>query len=289
MVNINGYETHYEIDDFSDPWAPESVPILIQHGNIRSGLFWRHWVPRLSRTRPVIRRDLIGHGRSEDPGPDYEWSMDVLTNDLASFLDALEVPEVHYVGDSFGGILGSAFAARFPSRVKTLSLCATPPRSPENEAVRGDGDRVVSKINELGAAGWIELLLQNEVLCADGPRHTEWVRREAGRTPTHVVAGIIELLSPSDGSDPVDVMPLLATLPMPVLIIAPTRGPVVSLAEQVAMRDVTPDAEIAVIPAPGHEVYVTGADLCIDALLDFLRRRGGGPTGETETQVRSLS
>lgn len=275
-VEVNGHRAAYEVDDFTDPWGPAELPIVVQHGTMRSAAFWRHWVPRLGRTRPVIRRDLIGHGESEIPPPDYEWSIEVLADDVAGFLDALEIPEAHFLGDSFGGIVGATFASRHPERVRTLTLSSTPPRSPEAESLKGDGEWVVRKMEELGSAGWAQMLLDNGVLQATSPEQAVWVVEEAGRTPTHVVAGLLEMLSPSDGSEPVSIMPLLQGLSMPVLFIAPPRGPVVSLAEQVAMRDATPDAEIAVIPAPGHEIYVSGADRSIDALLDFLARRGGG-------------
>ena len=279
MRPLAEHDATVELDDYTDPWAPAELPLVIQHGTMRSAAFWRHWVPRLSRTRPLIRRDLIGHGESAVPGPGYEWSIDVLADEMAGFLDALEVEEAHFLGDSFGGIVGATFAARHPDRVRTLTLSSTPPRSPEAESLKGDAQWVVTKMQELGSAEWARMLLENDVLKATGPEHAEWVVREAGRTPAEVVAGLLEMLSPSDGSEPVTIMPLLGDLPMPVLFIAPPRGPVVSLAEQVAMRDATPDAEIAVIPSPGHEIYVSGADLCIDALLDFLARRGGNQPG----------
>jgi hypothetical protein len=37
----NNYETHYELDDFTDPWKPAET-IVIQHGLGRSSRFWYH-------------------------------------------------------------------------------------------------------------------------------------------------------------------------------------------------------------------------------------------------------
>ena len=282
VVTVSGCASHYTLDDFTDPWGPEPDVILIQHGTVRNGRFWRPWVPRLSRVARVVRRDLIGHGESEDPGPDYRWSVDALADDLAAFLDAIEVAAVHYVGDSFGGVLGACFGSRHPNRVKSLTLCSTPPHSPVGPVVKGDSERVVTAMGELGAAGWAQMLLDNGVLNANSPEQEEWVVREAGRTPLHVIQGIGEMLTPSDGSAPVDVMPLLPTLEMPVLFVAPPASPMLTLADQVAMRDATPGAEIAVIPVPGHEIYVTGTDRCIDAMLEFIRRRCPGALGNCQ-------
>jgi pimeloyl-ACP methyl ester carboxylesterase len=273
LIDVDGRESFFEVDHFGDPWVRSQAPILIQHGMIRNSRFWTRWIPRLAATRPVIRRDLIGHGRSEDPGAGHGWSIDTLTEELARFLEAVEVPVVHYVGDSFGGILGAAFAARYPARVKTLTLCSTPPRSPETTKVKRESERAAETIERLGTVRYTKLLIANGVIHASGPEHERWVLKEAARTPTHVCVGIVDMMSPPEPSQKLDVTPLLSTLSMPVLIIAPGQSPMVSLAEQMAMVDATPDGEIAVIPAPGHEVYVTGANLCIDALQDFLRRK----------------
>jgi pimeloyl-ACP methyl ester carboxylesterase len=81
----------------------------------------------ISGYRRVLRRDMRGHGQSADPGPNYVWSVDNLLNDMKGFLDTLGLDPVHYVGESLGGILGVAFAARWPERFKTITLCSTPP------------------------------------------------------------------------------------------------------------------------------------------------------------------
>ena len=62
-VIANNYETHYELDDFTDPWKPAETTV-IQHGLGRSSCFWCHWVPLLARHYRVIRRDMRGHEQS---------------------------------------------------------------------------------------------------------------------------------------------------------------------------------------------------------------------------------
>ena len=122
-VIANNYETHYELDDFTDPWKPAET-IVIQHGLGRSYRFWYHWVPLLARHYRVIRRDMRGHGQSADPGPNQAWSVEELLTDIKGFLDALNLDRVHYVGESIGGLLGIACAVRWPERFKSLTLCA---------------------------------------------------------------------------------------------------------------------------------------------------------------------
>ena len=125
QLTANDYTMHYQINDFTDPWSA-SEAIWIQHGFGRNLNFWYHWIPLLAGHYRVLRRDMRGHGGSADPGPDYVWSVDDLLGDMKGFLDALEIDAVHYIGESVGGILGIAFATKWPERFKSLTLCASP-------------------------------------------------------------------------------------------------------------------------------------------------------------------
>ena len=57
----DGVQLHYHMDDFRDPWAPETdEAIFMHHGYARSGKWWIQWVPGLSRKYKVIRNDCRG-------------------------------------------------------------------------------------------------------------------------------------------------------------------------------------------------------------------------------------
>ena len=117
---------HYEVDDFTDPWMNRPY-LLLQHGNGRSGRFWYRWMPYLTRFYKVIRPDMRGLGQSAGRlDLDRDITLDALIGDLVALLDHLEADSVHYCGESMGGILRLALAARHPERVKTLTLVATP-------------------------------------------------------------------------------------------------------------------------------------------------------------------
>ena len=68
-----------------------------------------------------------------------------------------------------------------------------------------------------------------------------------------------------------DITPLLSQVRVPTLVIAPSRSPLTSLADQITIRNSIPDARIAVVEGPGHEIYVDEPEQCISALLRFLR------------------
>ena len=99
---------------------------------------------------------------------------------------------------------------------------------------------------------------------AKSPR-LEWILKEWGKTPTHVLQGLCRLV-PS-----VNITPLLPQVKVPTLVLAPETSPLTPLTEQVMIRDSIPGARISVIAGRGHEIYLDNADGCIAALLSFLR------------------
>ena len=59
VTTNDGVELHYHLDDFRDPWAPETEDaIFMHHGYARSMKWWIQWVPGLSRKYKVIRNEL---------------------------------------------------------------------------------------------------------------------------------------------------------------------------------------------------------------------------------------
>ena len=109
--------------------GPAGGPLVVVAGGISSGRFvsrWWSWAVRaggpidLDRVR-VLAFDLL-------PGRD-DPAVTITTNDqarlLALLLDALEEPRVEaFVGASYGGCIGLAFAAAFPERIGHVAATA---------------------------------------------------------------------------------------------------------------------------------------------------------------------
>ena len=265
-ITANNCEMYYELDDYTDPWLKDKDTIWLQHGIGRSSRFWYHWVPALARRYQVVRRDMRGHGFSADPGPHHNWTVDELLDDMRAFLDALGLDRVHYLGESIGGILGVAFAAKWPERLKSLTVCASPTaiRPAALSALTGGERELGSELARLGGGGWVKILMQQNIISGKDPAHIEWVVNEWSRTPTHVLRGINRMLAKAD------ISPLLPQINVPTLVLAPSRSPLTPLSDQLSIRNSIPNARMAVIEGPGHEIYVDEPEECINAFLKFL-------------------
>lgn len=103
-------------------------PLLLLHGSgpgVSAYTNWRKVMPELAKHFRVIAPDLAGFGYTERD-PDFTYDIKHWGKHLLSFLDALELEKVHVVGNSFGGSLALATAARFPERFNRICLMGTP-------------------------------------------------------------------------------------------------------------------------------------------------------------------
>lgn len=102
--------------------AGEGPPIVLVHGSgpgVTAYANWRLSIPDLATDFHVWAPDMAGFGFSDKPGG---YGMQLWTDQLIGFLDALELERVSLVGNSFGGGLAIRVAAQHPDRVQRLVL-----------------------------------------------------------------------------------------------------------------------------------------------------------------------
>jgi pimeloyl-ACP methyl ester carboxylesterase len=104
--------------------AGQGAPVVMIHGSgpgVTAFANWRLAIGPLSQRFRVLAPDMVGFGYTERPAG-AEYGMELWLRHIVGFLDALQLPAVHVVGNSFGGGLALALAARHPERVKRLVL-----------------------------------------------------------------------------------------------------------------------------------------------------------------------
>ena len=260
VIESRGYLTHFEDDDFTEPWETAET-IVIQHGFGRNSRFWYHWVPALARRFRVVRRDLRGHGGSGDGG-ELEWSFEGLIDDLAAFIDEVVGGPAHLLAESTGGMIGAGLAARHPGRLSSLTLCAAPTTidAAGQRFFAGEHGSWQEALRDLGSEGWARwLLTQPGTFPSSDRRQIEWAIREFGRASTGALAEYSQIISTTD------VAPLLSRIQVPVLVLAPTRSAATSLEAQRQIAASIPNAVLAHIDGLGHEIYVDRHEECIQA------------------------
>ncbi|WP_087025945.1 alpha/beta fold hydrolase [Thaumasiovibrio subtropicus] len=66
--------------------------------------------------------DLAGHGYSSPRSYDNFYYFHDYVDDLAQFIDKLQLSSLHLVGHSLGGLISTCYAAAFPAKVRSLFL-----------------------------------------------------------------------------------------------------------------------------------------------------------------------
>ncbi|WP_299182936.1 alpha/beta hydrolase [uncultured Neptuniibacter sp.] len=100
-------------------------PVLLLHGSGAGVSAWANWrlsIPVLSKFRRVIAPDLVGFGYTRIPD-DFEFKfMQSWVDQIIDLLDALDIQQADFVGNSFGASLTLALVVRHPERVGRMVL-----------------------------------------------------------------------------------------------------------------------------------------------------------------------
>lgn len=99
-------------------------PVILIHGSgpgVTGYANWRFTIPHLAQKFRVLAPCMAGFGYTEKkPGTHY--TLDLWVQHILGFMDALDIRKARFVGNSFGGALTLALAARHPERVERFVL-----------------------------------------------------------------------------------------------------------------------------------------------------------------------
>ncbi len=124
----------------------EGPPLFLIHGIGAARTAWRLMLPRLVRHFTVVSYDLRGHGLS--PMPETPFTLDDLVDDLEQVRARVGIEQAHFAGHSLGGMIGPAYARRYPDRVLSLGLLSTAAGRSEDDSAKVWG--VVRAMEEKG-------------------------------------------------------------------------------------------------------------------------------------------
>ena len=263
---------HYEVDDFTDPW--EERPFLVlRHGNGRTGEFWYRWIPYLSRYYRVIRPDMRGLGQSGMPlDLNRDITLDLLLSDLTAIFRDVGAESVHYCGESMGGILGLALAARSPELVKTLTIVSTPVFIEEQMKSRyamGHGSRIEA-MQAMGIREWVAATTRKTRLPADSePGLFNWYVDEFAKGDPDVQVAMSKLVNSANASA------LLGDVKAPVLGLYPNAGQITSEQQIGLLEEQLSNFRLLRLPTDYHMVQLLFPEQCTEALIAFLKQHDG--------------
>lgn len=117
FASINDFNMHY-IDE------GQGEPLVMLHGNPTWSFYYRHLITGLKTDYRCIAPDHIGMGLSDKPSDkSYSFTLSQRINDLEVLLDTLNIKNnINLILHDWGGIIGMAYATRYPQRIKRITL-----------------------------------------------------------------------------------------------------------------------------------------------------------------------
>ncbi len=206
--------------------------------------------------------DAPGYGDSADPsGPD---DTDYPAR-VVDVLDDLALGQVDLFGTSWGGVIATVVAARYPERVRTLVLA---------DSTRGSGTRperaaaLRARATELAAPGAERFAAGRAPrLVAPGcdPRVAAAVRAEMAQVRLPGYRGAAEFMAATDTAD------LLPGLRQPTLVLVGEHDEVTGVPESRLLADSVPGARFRLVTGAGHAAVTERPADVAAAMLEFWR------------------
>ncbi|XP_034878497.1 bifunctional epoxide hydrolase 2 isoform X1 [Mirounga leonina] len=101
--------------------------VCLCHGFPESWFSWRYQIPALAQAGfRVLALDMKGYGESSAPPEIEEYSMEVLCQEMVTFLDKLGIPQAVFIGHDWGSMLVWNMALFYPERVRAVASLNTP-------------------------------------------------------------------------------------------------------------------------------------------------------------------
>jgi 3-oxoadipate enol-lactonase len=257
-VKANGIDIHYEIEG-DGPW------LTMSHSLACNLHMWDPQMPALVRRFKVLRFDTRGHGQSGAPEGDY--TLEQLADDVKGLLDALGIRHTHWAGLSMGGMIGQAFALKYPGVFQSMVLADTTSRRPP-EAAKMWGDRV-----QIARAEGMEALVESTLArwFTEPYRSTRKdVMKRIGddirNTPVAGFAGCCHAISK------VDYLDRLKEIRIPALVIVGEHDHGTPPEAARVIHQNLAGSEFKMIPSAAHLSNVEQTGIFNEAMLGFLER-----------------
>ena len=247
----------------------EGDVILLIHGSGPGVTGWANWrgvIPTLSQRARIIAPDMLGFGYTSCPA---DWKLEPATwvQSLVGLLDALDIPRVSIVGNSFGGAIALAFAKAHPERVQRLVLMGAAGLSfPLTDGL----DKVWGYQPSLEAMRELmEVFAYDHSIIND-----DLVRMRYEASIRDDVQTRFAQLFPAPRQQGVEMLALaeddLRTLPHQTLLIHGRDDKVIPLELSERMLRLIPHAQLHAFGECGHWVQIEKAQAFTRLLVDFL-------------------
>jgi len=226
----------------------------------------------LADTAQLVLVDHRGQGRSDGDDP-AAWNLDHWVPDIADLCDALELDRPIILGQSFGGVVALAVAARYPALPSKLVVSSSLAKFRPDRAfpmferlggpeVREVAERHFSELSDETAEEFIRVCLP---VYNPKPADPDVIAR------TRLKLEVGNHFFRNEGLE-VDLFPELANIRCPTLVIGGELDPITPVADSQDIAAAIPQAEVRIFEGAGHGVFRDQPEEAVAVIREFVLR-----------------
>jgi 3-oxoadipate enol-lactonase len=259
-IHANGINIRYELE------GPESGPVVtLSHSLATDFSMWDPQVAVLNSEYRVLRYNTRGHGGTDAPEGPY--TLEQMAEDVKALLQALGIPKTHFMGLSMGGMIAQVLALKYPGLLRSLVLCDTSSRIPE-EAMPIWEERM-----ELAQKKGMDSLVESTM--------ERWFTPSFRRKPLPVLDKIRGMIrtTPLKGYKGcsraimgLNLTERLGEIALPTLIVVGEQDPGTPVSASQAIHKKIKGSELVILKSAAHLSNIEQEHAFNAAVLDFLKR-----------------
>lgn len=212
-----------------------------------------------------ICHDLRGHGDS--PLPDGRFGLEELVDDLEALRAKLGIERAHFAGHSLGGMIGPAYARRYPDRVLSLGLLSTAAFRTADDSAKVKA--VVAAMREKGIGQVLDTLTARwftDDFATARPEVIEWRKRQVMDTPGEVFLNVFDIYAETEMG------PWLHQITAPSLVLTGELDGGCNPRLNRLIAEAMPNAELVILDGLKHAILIEATDRVLPPMRDFLIR-----------------
>jgi len=242
-------------------------PLLIVHGYLGMGDNWKTLAIKFAENFEVHLIDQRNHGRSFHS---YDFSYDLMVEDLMDYLRHNKINKFSFLGHSMGGKTGMLFAVTFPEMMNKLIVADIAPRyyPPHHELILKALNAVdFSLVNSRNDVDLIfkKYISENSI--------RQFLLKNVYRKSKDEFAFRFNLESLTDHNDEVgDGLPSFSEFPGETLFLKGENSGYISSEDNELIRSHFPNSEIVIISNAGHWLHVENPIDFYDSVVNFIKK-----------------
>jgi 3-oxoadipate enol-lactonase len=260
ITRANGIHMHYELE------GPESAPVVTLSHSLAADLsMWDPQVAVLKSRYRVLRYDTRGHGSTDVlDGP---YTLEQMAEDVKALLQTLGIPKTHFMGLSMGGMIAQVLALKHPGVLRSLILCDTSSRIPEEalpiweERIKTAQDQGMDPLVEPTMERWFTASFRRKPLSV-----LDKIRGMIRATPVKGYIGCSRAIMGLNLTE------RLGEIALPTSILVGEEDPGTPVIASQAIHEQIKGSELVILKSAAHLSNIEQRQAFNTAALAFLRR-----------------